>query len=792
MADAFDPYHKWLGVRDPDRPPNHYRLLGLEPFESDLEAIANAADRQMAHVRHFQAGRHGQVSQRILNELAEARLCLLNAARKQEYDDHLRRTVPSVADATNTGRNLAIVATLAIAAILVIGIVSITVDFAPNDTVANQAPPAFPPAADRDTAPTNDQSPPDTAPTDGGESEEQPQPVHNDDSSIAEAEPTPQIDEADHPAPPLTHPTKPDELGNAPLTDPEAPTDNPGTTSTPDDLPSDPPVDAATEAPPATLPYPTAEAIEVQLANWRGALPDSPIAQTAEEAPEAYVGRMIATADDALQKPDDDSEQSATRAAAILTHALDTAVSAQDLELVDRVIAHTATRFEIFEPEIWVDALEDLAANRPDQETSRSLARLAVSSANAALEMDQLDLAQRANRLALASTRTLPSSDQLAIDAQNQRDAIRQFRRHEPRLQAAKEILAENPDDPAAHLELGIYYSTLKDDWDSALEHLAASSDEELRLVALGDLRQQDEPGAELALGDAWWNLALSRRGTAKQAFQRRAAHWYALALPLDDDGRAREVERRLAHLAPTPGGDPTADELPDQLELPLDDQATLVLRRIPEGTFQRADPPSHVTISSAFYLGAVEVTQQQWIALLGENPSYYAVRADLALPVENVSWNDAARFLAALNRTEHGRKYRFRLPTGAEWEYASRAGADSDHFFGDDLDVATDYAWLHPDNAERVTHRVGTLKPNPFGLYDVYGNVWEWCADVFGPLPEGPQVDPAGPVTGRQRVLRGGSFLDRAASCSSVSRRAAAPDERDFRFGLRIACDPL
>ena len=97
----------------------------------------------------------------------------------------------------------------------------------------------------------------------------------------------------------------------------------------------------------------------------------------------------------------------------------------------------------------------------------------------------------------------------------------------------------------------------------------------------------------------------------------------------------------------------------------------------------------------------------------------------------------------------------------------------------------------MHPVNAERVTHRIGSLKPNAFGLYDMYGNVWEWCGDVFGPLPGGEQTDPTGPTIGKERVLRGGSFLDRTDTCSSTGRRGADPAERDFRFGLRIACDP-
>lgn len=167
-------------------------------------------------------------------------------------------------------------------------------------------------------------------------------------------------------------------------------------------------------------------------------------------------------------------------------------------------------------------------------------------------------------------------------------------------------------------------------------------------------------------------------------------------------------------------------------------------------------DVPRHrVTISQPFYMGRYEVTQEQWHAVMKTNPGKFKGSSN---PVERVSWSDVQDFIRKLNEMEKTQAYR--LPTEAEWEYASRAGTSNLYCFGDSVEQLPAYAWFY-ENAHHKTHPVGKLRPNAWGLYDTLGNVWEWCQDVYekGYYRDSPSVDPQGPASGSCRVLRGGSW---------------------------------
>jgi formylglycine-generating enzyme required for sulfatase activity len=178
---------------------------------------------------------------------------------------------------------------------------------------------------------------------------------------------------------------------------------------------------------------------------------------------------------------------------------------------------------------------------------------------------------------------------------------------------------------------------------------------------------------------------------------------------------------------------------------------------------------PHTVRISQPFYLGQYEVTQGQWQAIMGNNPSKF--QGDPTLPVERVSWEDVQEFIRRLNAQEGSSKYR--LPTEAEWEYAARAGTTTAYSFGDDPDRLGDYAWFR-DNSDGKTHPVGQKAPNPWQLYDMHGNVWEWVQDLGAPYAAGAAVDPAGPSWNwgsLSRVYRGGSWWGTAMYCRSADR---------------------
>ncbi len=197
--------------------------------------------------------------------------------------------------------------------------------------------------------------------------------------------------------------------------------------------------------------------------------------------------------------------------------------------------------------------------------------------------------------------------------------------------------------------------------------------------------------------------------------------------------------------------------------------------------------PQHRVKIAKPFYLGATEVTQEQYQRVMGENPSYF--KSDSQRPVEEVSWKDAVEFCRRLSEKE-GKTYR--LPMEAEWEYACRAGSMTKWCFGDSESQLRDFAWYY-NNSERTTQPVGQKQPNAWGLYDMHGNVWEWCLDRYDDdyYGQSASTDPTGPSSGSLRVLRGGSWLDFARHCRSAFRYFSSPGNGFDYLGFRVCLVP-
>lgn len=218
-----------------------------------------------------------------------------------------------------------------------------------------------------------------------------------------------------------------------------------------------------------------------------------------------------------------------------------------------------------------------------------------------------------------------------------------------------------------------------------------------------------------------------------------------------------------------------------------------LEMRRIEAGTFDMGSassgpdserPVTRVTISRPFWLGRTEVTQAQWQAVMGSNPSHLKGEDR---PVEHVSWTDAMAFAQALTERERaaGRLppgYVYTLPTEAQWEYACRAGTTG--LYPGDLD---EMGWFK-DNAVYETHPVALKEPNAWGLHDMLGNVWELCLDWYALYPGGSLTDPTGPATGLRRVSRGGSYRSEREHCQSAHRNRERPSNRNAQLGFRIA----
>ena len=199
----------------------------------------------------------------------------------------------------------------------------------------------------------------------------------------------------------------------------------------------------------------------------------------------------------------------------------------------------------------------------------------------------------------------------------------------------------------------------------------------------------------------------------------------------------------------------------------------------------QDDEQPIHrVAITRDFFMGISEVTQGQYAAVMGENPSLFT--GDDARPVEQVSWFDAVTFVQRLNEREGTDRYR--LPTEAEWEYAARAGSETPYHFGADAGKLGDYAWNRA-NADARTHPAGRKQANAFGLHDMAGNVWEWVQDWHASdyYARSPEADPTGPVDGLHRVIRGGSVFDPPQSLRSANRGGSRPVLSDKYLGFRV-----
>ena len=190
--------------------------------------------------------------------------------------------------------------------------------------------------------------------------------------------------------------------------------------------------------------------------------------------------------------------------------------------------------------------------------------------------------------------------------------------------------------------------------------------------------------------------------------------------------------------------------------------------------------PVHRVTLTNNYNIGKYEVTQALWQAVMGNNPSYFKGED---LPVEQVSWNDCQDFISKLNAMT-GKK--FRLPSEAEWEYAARGGKKSRGYQYSGSNTLGDVAW-NDGNSGSKTHAVGTKQPNELGIYDMTGNVWEWCQDWYGSYSSSPQTNPTGAVSGSGRVYHGGSWVSSARDCRSSYRGLSTPGARSFILGLRL-----
>ena len=259
-----------------------------------------------------------------------------------------------------------------------------------------------------------------------------------------------------------------------------------------------------------------------------------------------------------------------------------------------------------------------------------------------------------------------------------------------------------------------------------------------------------------------------------------RLAHAFedttAEALAALDQANAVKIQQFEGKMGVKRYAEQVAERMAGKITLP--GRATMEMVWCPPGTFtmgsddgNRNERPAHqVTLTKGFWMAKTEVTQAQWKSVMGNNPSDH--KGD-NLPVENVSWDDCQKFC---------KKTGLQLPTEAQWEYACRAGSTGKYAGTGNLD---DMGW-YDDNSGGQTHPVGTKQPNAWGLYDMHGNVWEWCADWHGTYPSGAVTDPKGASSGSLRVMRGGCWSYGAAGCRSAYRLGSNPSGTGNYLGFR------
>jgi formylglycine-generating enzyme required for sulfatase activity len=400
---------------------------------------------------------------------------------------------------------------------------------------------------------------------------------------------------------------------------------------------------------------------------------------------------------------------------------------------------------------------------------------------------------------ALAVATAIKSESKASVQAQLAGLASQQ--QVEKQIAPLKAKLAVDPKDASSRKEIVRLYLVEMDNPAEAAKFVDETCDEATRkYVPAAAKPVKDAPEAACTqLGDWYKGLADQAAAPASTgAMLERAKAYYKRFVDLhkaDDVARAgatlmlKKIDDALAKLGPAP--EPKSD--PAILTFDFGRGVAMKLALIPAGKFMMGSPdseqdrmkhegPQHeVTISKPFYMGMTEVTQAQYEAVMGTNPSAFRGPAN---PVEKVSWDDAAAFCRRLS-SKTGKT--FRLPTEAEWEYACRAGSKTRFSFGDSDNALGDYAWWQGNSGARP-NPVGRKKPNAWGLYDMDGNVKEWCADWYSSYSDKASTDPQGPKSGSTCVMRGGAWCFKTANCRSAHRHNEGPESRYNNVGFRCA----
>jgi hypothetical protein len=571
---AFDPYWKWLGIPPAEQPPNLYRLLGVGMFESDPEVIANAADRQMVHVRSFQGGRYSELSQKLLNELAAARVCLLDPAKKAAYDEQLRSQL-HVQPAANAAASRA------------------------------AAPPAPPPPAVKTASglPEPMASPRGTRGVAAGSvwGPSGPASIASSRRSrrskrtrqvalvslgvlllaalglLAVAASNPALfrhgngsgqsnsqqafEELDRPEPPAKR--KPAQRVDGPRKPRPSGPPQPGANNGPKlDLPPlSPPVEKPGEQEPLQPPQPPA------------GKPSSPQPEDVKQARSQIAAELAEQIAKAV-RPEDKlalarslaaegvkSIEQPARAYALLEMACDMAVELGEADEALLALEAIDRQFTVDLPALKAAALRQIAHKNITAARRKQLAPKLATVLEELLDAENLPAAEQL--LAALQHNAAEALDaELRKDAQQRSQQFQRWKQQYHLIEQARTSLTQNPDDEQSHLMLGRHYCFVKDDWEQGLKHLARCADPLLQQLASAETGAPADPAEQLKLGDLWWEAAEKLPAEYRQQARRRAAHWYTRAKAHLPEQQQRLVNGRLEELSDEEGVEASAEGL--------------------------------------------------------------------------------------------------------------------------------------------------------------------------------------------------------------------------------------
>lgn len=602
MSQSFDPYLRWLGIRDPQRPPNHYRLLGIDLFESDVDVIASAADRQMAHVRSFQAGQHAELSQKILNELAAARVCLLKPDRKAAYDAELRKSAAAkapapkpvaVAAATPVVRPAtaqpvpAKVANQTVTAASAVAEFPSFADVGPSTATRHRSriakkkasSPAIPilvglaatilvagfvvwnaksktpetarvekPKAIDSAKPTTDNPTPEKPVSSENSNVDPPQP---------KSEPVKPVVIEPVIKPPAENP------GSSPETADPTNGEDPSTTETPTstDESDDAAEESSTDGEPAPepepkLPEPPAEPKDDRL----------PVPEKEAQAAALEIIKDLFKTEFAARKPEDraafakklleqagESANDATAAYVLYDQAVTMAAAVGDAEAALQAAEALGKRYQVDSLETQVTALTTLSRTVKTAQALKAVGERAASLTDEAITTDRYDVAKRFNSLTLSAARK--SKDLSLVNrAQNRYRDIKYLEVEFAKIESSVLRLGSSPNDPEANLAVGRFFCFGKGDFVKGLVYLSRGSKLELRDLAIRELSHPSDRATQVELADGWWGIAEEERAVAEQNLKNHAAEWYRKALPSLEGLSKTAVEAKLLGLGERAG----------------------------------------------------------------------------------------------------------------------------------------------------------------------------------------------------------------------------------------------